>query len=216
LVRVHPHELVGEELDTDLRVVGGPRRYLRGRPGLVARSTMRRARYCSCPDDAPTMSWRRPSRPSRRSSTVTTRQATPPEAVDDDPPITTIMTADPVRVASTARLPTALHLMASTGVRHLPVMHGERCLGLVVEADLIRRLAQVPGPSAVAAPANLGELVHPGEAVPPTARVSEAARRMHSAGSDVVLVVDGAVLLGIVTATDLIRFLAGTAGPRPR
>jgi hypothetical protein len=46
------------------------------------------------------------------------------EGVDDDPPITAIMSCDPVRVASTARLPTALHVMASTDVRHLPVRHG--------------------------------------------------------------------------------------------
>jgi CBS domain-containing protein len=145
---------------------------------------------------------------------MTTRLAAPPEAVDDDPPITAIMSADPVRVASTARLPTAVHLMASTGIRHLPVMHEERCIGLVVEADLIRRLAVAPGPSVVAIPASLGELVHPGEVVPPTARVSDAARRMHSTGSDVVLVADDAALLGIVTATDLIRFVAGVTGPR--
>jgi CBS domain-containing protein len=145
---------------------------------------------------------------------MTIRQATVPEAVDDDPLITVIMTADPVRLESTARLPTALHLMASTGVRHLPVMRGERCLGLVVEADLIRRLAGAPGRSASTAPPSLGELVHPGEVVLPTARVSEAAHRMHSSGSDVVLVANSAALLGIVTATDLIRFIAGTTGPR--
>jgi len=144
---------------------------------------------------------------------MTIRPAAGLEGVYDDPPITAIMSSDPVRVASTARLPTALHLMASTGVRHLPVMHGERCLGLVVEADVIRRLAEAPGLSAVAAPTDLAELVHPGEVVPPTARVSEAARRMHSAGSDVVLVADRSALLGIVTATDLIRFLAGATSP---
>jgi nucleotide-binding universal stress UspA family protein len=38
LLRLHPHELVGEELDADLLVVGGPRP--RGGLGLVARSAL--------------------------------------------------------------------------------------------------------------------------------------------------------------------------------
>ena len=45
---------------------------------------------------------------------MTIRPATRLEGVYDDPPITAIMSSDPVRIASTARLPTALHLMAST------------------------------------------------------------------------------------------------------
>ena len=46
LLRAHPHVLVGEELESDLLVVGGPRRYLRDRPGLVARSALHHA---TCP-----------------------------------------------------------------------------------------------------------------------------------------------------------------------
>jgi nucleotide-binding universal stress UspA family protein len=43
LARVRPHELVGEELDADLLVVGGPRADVPDRLGLVARSALHHA-----------------------------------------------------------------------------------------------------------------------------------------------------------------------------
>ncbi len=64
-------------------------------------------------------------------------------------------------------------------------------------------------------------MARPVEAMPITARRSDAARRMAN-GADAVLVTRGDRLLGIVTASDLIRSLAAmprTATPltvRPR
>jgi nucleotide-binding universal stress UspA family protein len=46
LCRAHPHELVGEDLDTGLLVVGGPRRGGVDDLGLVARSALHHA---TCP-----------------------------------------------------------------------------------------------------------------------------------------------------------------------
>jgi hypothetical protein len=46
LVRAHPHELVGEDLDTGLLVIGGPRRHVPDDLGLVARSALHHA---ACP-----------------------------------------------------------------------------------------------------------------------------------------------------------------------
>lgn len=43
LVRTHPHELVGEDLDADLLVLGGPRVGPRSRLGLVVRSALHHA-----------------------------------------------------------------------------------------------------------------------------------------------------------------------------
>jgi hypothetical protein len=40
LVRVHAHELVGENLDTGLLVLGGPRRHVPDDLGLVARTAL--------------------------------------------------------------------------------------------------------------------------------------------------------------------------------
>jgi nucleotide-binding universal stress UspA family protein len=46
LVRTHPHELVGENLDTGLLVIGGPRRGFTDDLGLVARAALNHA---TCP-----------------------------------------------------------------------------------------------------------------------------------------------------------------------
>ncbi len=135
------------------------------------------------------------------------RLAAPPETVDDDPPVTAVMTTHLVGITPDAPVSTALRLMAATGVRHLPVLAGRQCLGLVLESDLIRCVAQgeplAPGSSLL-----VGEIARPVEQLPVTARRSDAARRMQADTSDAVLVTDGDRLLGIVTATDLIRSLA--------
>jgi nucleotide-binding universal stress UspA family protein len=46
LLRAHPHELVGENLDTGLLVIGGPRRGFTDGLGLVARAALNHA---TCP-----------------------------------------------------------------------------------------------------------------------------------------------------------------------
>jgi nucleotide-binding universal stress UspA family protein len=46
LVRAHPHELVGEDLDTGLLVIGGPRRHVPDDLGPVARTALHHA---TCP-----------------------------------------------------------------------------------------------------------------------------------------------------------------------
>jgi CBS domain-containing protein len=104
---------------------------------------------------------------------------------------------------------TALRLMARIGLRHLLVMDGQKCLGILAEIDLVRCMAQgsalTAGWSYV-----VGEIARPVEAMPITARRSDAARRMAN-GADAVLVTRGDRLLGIVTASDLIRSLAAVS-----
>ena len=122
------------------------------------------------------------------------------------------MSRDVVAIDAEARLPTALHLMATTGVRHLPVVDRGRCLGVLVETDLIRSLTQ-PGllRPALTAPR---QLFRPTSQLPPTARVSDAARCISADVSDAVLVTDHGRILGIVTATDLVHLLAHSVPQR--
>ena len=141
------------------------------------------------------------------------RPAPPPEILDDDPPLSTVMTRDIVTIDAESRLPTALHVMATTGVRHLPVVDRGRCLGVLVETDLIRCLAAAPVPFATAASVPVRRLYRPASELPPTARVSDAARYMSADVSDAVLITEQHRVLGIVTATDLVRLLARRDAP---
>ena len=134
--------------------------------------------------------------------------AGPPEALDEDPPLSSVMIRDVVSIDAEARLPTALHVMATTGLRHLPVVDRGRVLGVLVETDLIRCLAGEGHRLATAIRVTLRQLYRPAPELPPTARVSVAARHMFADVSDAVLVTDHGRVLGIVTATDLVRLLA--------
>ena len=140
------------------------------------------------------------------------RLAAPPEAADDDPAVVTLMTHRLVGIVPDATVAVALRLMVQAGVRHLPVMDGQHCGGLVLETDLAEALIELPAGSA----RPVGDLCRPAPALGPSDRRSDAARLMRASGTDAALVVDGTRLIGIVTATDIVRSLAaghGTAAP---
>lgn len=130
--------------------------------------------------------------------------AAPPEAVDDDPLVGTLMTARVVAITPDAPLRTGLRPMASGDVRHLPILDGPRRLGVLLETDLVRAVA-------VGGPPTVGPLGRPVPTVPVGWRRSRAARAVLSGDVDAVLVTDGDRLVGILTGTDLVRSLA--AGP---
>jgi CBS domain-containing protein len=131
--------------------------------------------------------------------------AAPPEAVDDDPAISAVMTPRIVAITPDCPLQTGLGLMAANDVRHLPVVEGSRCLGVVLETDIVRAVA-------IGGPPLLGALVRSVPMVPVGGRRSMAARAVLAGDVDAAVVTDGDRLVGIVTSTDLVRSLA--TGPR--
>ncbi|HEY4419880.1 MAG TPA: CBS domain-containing protein [Pseudonocardia sp.] len=134
--------------------------------------------------------------------------AAPPETIDEDPPITQLMTTRLVGITPDAPLSTALRVMATTGVRHLPVLDGDRCRGIVHEVDIARFLSGGFESPASRVALHVEDLARPTEPLPTTARRCDAALRMQTEHVDAVLVTDRDRLIGIVTATDLIRSLA--------
>lgn len=135
------------------------------------------------------------------------RLASPPETLDEDPPLSAFMTRRLLGITPDADALIALRLLADAAVRHLPVLDGHRCLGLVFEHGIIGCLAQgrLHGEVPVA------ELCRPAPALRPTDRRSAAAACMRSSGVDAILVTEGHRLIGLVTATDLIRSLDAAA-----
>lgn len=136
------------------------------------------------------------------------RLAAPPETRDDDPAVTVVMTTRIVGITADATLSTALRLMALGGVRHLPVFDHGRCCGILLESDVAKHL--LGGDAAERSAQPVVDLVRPVSSVTVAARRSDVARSMQSAGIDAVLVTDHDRTVGIVTASDLIRSLAGT------
>jgi CBS domain-containing membrane protein len=122
------------------------------------------------------------------------------------------MTREVVTLAENDTLADARTCMERGRIRHLPVVRGEKLVGLVTHRDLLsasfsvfaevsaqeeRRLfRQIP----------VRELMHDAYAVPPTLRVPEAARVMLEKQYGCLPVVDGdGNLLGIVTDADFLR-----------
>lgn len=139
-------------------------------------------------------------------STDYPRLAAPPETLDDDPPLTELMTRRLVGITPDTSVAVALGLLAEAAVRHLPVLAGRRCIGLIFEHDLVRSLAEGKQGHAAA------ELCRTVPALRPTDRRSSAVRGMHTGGVDAVLVTEGHRLVGLVTATDVVRSLPQAPG----
>jgi acetoin utilization protein AcuB len=102
---------------------------------------------------------------------------------------------------------TALGVMGEHGVRHLPVVRGHRCVGMVTEADLLRAITVAPSaPTA-------GTLCHRcPPTVPPDAGLPAVAAAILAGGLDAALVVHGCALVGIVTSIDVLAAIAERRG----
>ncbi|PPK67251.1 CBS domain-containing protein [Actinokineospora auranticolor] len=116
-----------------------------------------------------------------------------------------VMTGQVVGITPDAPVNVALRLMARSAVRHLPVITGERCVGVLHESDLLWHVWASGNDTTP-----VTQLMRPATPVvgPPT-DVRAAAATMAAAVTDVLLVVDEGRLEGILTATDLVRALAG-------
>lgn len=101
---------------------------------------------------------------------------------------------------------TALRLMRDNRVRHLPVINGNHCVGLLTDRDVLLALAVLPTSAAVP---TVGPLCH-GHApvVDDGAPLSEVAAAIVAGGMDAALVVRGGVLTGIVTTSDVLAAVA--------
>lgn len=114
------------------------------------------------------------------------------------------MTRRLVGITSDTSVRVALGLLTDTAVRHLPVFAGRRCVGLIFEHDIAARLADGMAGGTV----TVGEACRVVPVLRPTDRRSTAVRRMGADGVDAILVAEGHRLVGLVTATDVIRSLA--------
>ena len=93
-------------------------------------------------------------------------------------------------------------------------MEGPRCLGLLLEIDVLQAIALADNPL-VRPPLLAGELCRTAPVVHPDDHRSTAARQMRATGIDAAVVCEDEAVIGILTATDLIRSLASEAGTDP-
>jgi acetoin utilization protein AcuB len=130
------------------------------------------------------------------------------------------MTADPVTVTGSGTVAEAAAMMRQRGIRHLPVVEGDRLVGIVAHGD-------VEIPIGLDREAADGLLARPVAEVmtgdPVVIELEEpvevAARLMHDHRIGSLPVLDGDRLAGILTASDLFEVLLvllGVVGPSSR
>jgi CBS domain-containing protein len=133
-----------------------------------------------------------------------------------------LMAGSVVTVGHDATVADAWSIMQKRQVRHLPVLDAERRLiGMLTEHDLRlvileRCLREEPGQVArTLAGLRVNEIMTWAVVtVGPEADVRDAARTMHDRTLGALPVADGGRVIGMLTATDVIRAVVGTPGER--
>jgi acetoin utilization protein AcuB len=130
-----------------------------------------------------------------------------------------IMHTAVVTVTPRTTLPEAVRTMRDVGVRHLPVMDGERLVGIVSDRDLKRAMASSATSLAAHELTYLLDRIRVAEIMTrtvttmgPTFPVEDAARAMVNQHISALPVTEGGRLLGIITETDVLRLFVRALG----
>ena len=131
-------------------------------------------------------------------------------------PITSVMTADPSTVDVSQPLSEVYQLFRDAPFHHLPVMEGDKPVGMVSATDVLRLVYDIESADDRMLSVMLDHQFNIEDAMttdlrslPLSASVRDAAESLADGRAHSVLVVDDAgVLAGIVTTTDLVRLLA--------
>jgi len=131
-------------------------------------------------------------------------------------PVRDIMQTHVVTISAGDRLSTVEDIMTLGHVRHMPVVQAGRLVGVVSERDLLRASLSVFSEHrederrAFLHVVEIGRVMSkPPIVVEPDASIEEAALIMAEKKIGCLPVVDGEELVGMVTETDVLRWVAG-------
>ena len=132
-----------------------------------------------------------------------------------------IMGTHLVTISASDRLSTVEDIMTLGHVRHMPVVQGGRLVGVVSERDLLRASLSILSEHRDEERRAFLHVVEiervmstPPIVVEPDATIEEAALIMAEKKIGCLPVVEGDEVLGMVTETDILRWVAGV-GPEP-
>ena len=117
------------------------------------------------------------------------------------------MTRTPHLIGIEQTMAAAQNLMRSNGIRHLPVMHGGKLVGIVSQRDLnlVQSLEDVD-PEEIRVEEAMTQDVY---AVPPKTPLKEVVNEMSERKLGSAVVVDGQQIVGVFTTIDALDTLVG-------
>jgi len=130
-------------------------------------------------------------------------------------PVSRIMTTDVFTINVTTNLRDAEHEMKARNIRHVPVVSGEELIGMLSLTDLMRiSFGDVYGESQTDVDSAIYDMLSLKQvmvsnpvSIEKDTTIKEAAEILSSKEFHALPVTDEGKLVGIVTSTDLIRFL---------
>lgn len=122
------------------------------------------------------------------------------------PTIQRYMTTAPLSVAPEATLEHAISLMKGNDIRHLPVVDGERLVGIITERDLAlaESLSGVDPKTEAVRSAMTSKVL----TVAPESPLDQVASEMAAGKYGSVIVLQNHKVVGVVTTVDICRALA--------
>lgn len=125
-----------------------------------------------------------------------------------DTPIVRIMTANPLTIGPSDSVAAARSLFESHGIHHLPVVDGDKLVGIVSSSDLLK-LFMLDDQAALLANASVRQIMEVSPiTIESTATLRDAAEKLKAGRFHALLVIDeDRRLAGIVTSGDLIDAL---------
>jgi acetoin utilization protein AcuB len=129
-------------------------------------------------------------------------------------PVRGVMSRDVICISPTISIEDAFGIMSEIGIRHLPVVEGERLVGLLSDRDLLP-LAELDAEGALTVK-DEHEVAHLMTrdliVCSPQTTVAEAAELMLTEKIDSVPVVSGDEFVGLITSSDLLELLIDSSG----
>ncbi len=125
-------------------------------------------------------------------------------------PIEAFMTKSPQSIQVNATVIDAWRLMKKTGARHLPVLDGDKLVGVVSERGLYR-LETVANIDRAKDP--VGDAMTAAYSVQRGTLLDEVAGEMARRKAGVAIVLDGTRVIGIFSTTDALQALAAVLSP---
>ncbi|PKL76892.1 MAG: CBS domain-containing protein [Candidatus Melainabacteria bacterium HGW-Melainabacteria-1] len=135
--------------------------------------------------------------------------------IQNSAPVAGIMSKEVYRVTRDRDLLEVYELMQRHGIRHVPVVESEDVIGMVSRTDMMRasygiRRDQVEENKELLKGLFAEDVMTPRPVVvSPMTSIREAAEALAELDFSALPVIEAGVIVGIVTTTDLLRYLAG-------